>query len=318
MARILVTGGAGFIGAHTARTLVQRGHTVACIDDFNDYYDPALKRARVETFLMPHDVQISELDIRDRDRLEKVFANGKFDVVCHLAARAGVRASISDPVLYTDVNVNGTMVVLELARVHGVRHVVFASSSSVYGGSQRIPFVEDDPVDRPVSAYAATKKSGELLCHTVHHLYGLSCTCLRFFTAYGPFGRPDMAYFSFTKNILAGQPIDVYNHGKHHRDFTYIDDIVEGVVRAIEKPLGYEIINLGNSDTVDMNRFIQALETSIGKPAEKRMLPMQPGDVEKTHADISKARRLLAFNPQTSIEKGIEHFVRWYRKFYSV
>lgn len=314
----LVTGGAGFIGSYVMKKLLERGDQVVCVDDFNDYYEPKLKEDRINVFLKDFKFPIHRMDIRDFEALKKIFSEQKIDVVCHLAARAGVRASIEDPFIYEETNVKGTLNLLELAKEFGIKDFIYASSSSVYGGNKKIPFSESDSVDHPISAYAATKKADELLAHVYHNLYDLNCTALRYFTVYGPWGRPDMALFKFTKNILEDKPIDVYNYGKHERDFTYIDDIVQGTVAALNNPFPYEIINLGNSNTVGLEYFISVIEKELGKKAKKNMLPMQPGDVEKTYADITKAKKLLGFAPKTNIEKGIKEFINWYKEYYGV
>ncbi len=314
--KILITGGAGFIGSHTTRRLLERGNEVVCIDDFNDYYDPALKERRVQEFFGKPGYRLYRADIRDFDTLTRIFQDNIFDKIIHLAARAGVRASLENPFIYQDTNVRGTLNLLELARAFGVQNFVFASSSSVYGGNAKIPFSESDPVDLPISPYAATKRAGELLCYTYHHLYGLNVSCLRFFTVYGPWGRPDMALFKFSKLILAGKPIEMYGDGTTRRDFTYIDDIVAGIIAALDKNYPYEIFNLGNSRTVELKYFIQVIETALGKKALIKQLPMQPGDVPVTFADISKARDMLGFDPQTPIEEGVRKFADWYLQYY--
>jgi len=317
--KILVTGGAGFIGSHTAKMLSDRGHRVVIVDDFNDYYDPQLKEDRVRVLLKGLDIPVHRIDIRDYSSLEGVFSQYHFDAVCHLAARAGVRASLEQPRLYQEVNVGGTTNMLELSVRNGVGRFVFASSSSVYGNNTKFPFSEEDPVDHPISPYAATKKACELMAYSYHHIHGLSVAGLRYFTVYGPWGRPDMALFRFTRSIVAGQPIDVYNHGTMKRDFTYIDDIVQGTVAAIEyKQPGYDIVNLGNNRPEDLLHFIKIIEQAVGKIAVMEFLPIQPGDVEQTFADIEKARRRYGFTPSTSIGVGIPRFVEWYREYYSL
>jgi UDP-glucuronate 4-epimerase len=318
MKTILVTGGAGFIGSHTIKALLQRGDNVVCIDDFNDYYNPQLKEDRIKIFLKDYEFPLYRVDIADFLGLKKIFQQNKIDSICHLAARAGVRASIENPFIYQKTNIGGTLNLLELARDFKVENFVFASSSSVYGGNKKVPFSENDPVDQPISMYATTKKANELMAHVYHHLYGLNCTGLRFFTVYGPWGRPDMALFKFTKNILDDKPIDVYNHGDHYRDFTYIDDIVQGVLASLDRAYPYEIINLGNSKTESLTNFINTIEKNLDKKAIKNMLPMQPGDVHKTFADTTKAKKLLDFRPATDINQGIEKFINWYKKYYEV
>jgi len=312
--KILITGGAGFIGSHTTAALLNRGDQVVCLDNFNDYYSPQRKRKNVSEFLDDMDYQLYEGDIRDGERLEEVFAKKKPDKVIHIAAMAGVRPSIERPSLYEEVNVKGTLNMLEAARRHQVTNFLFASSSSVYGGQEKVPFSEDDPIARPISPYAATKAAGELLCHTYHHLYGLNITCLRFFTVYGPKGRPDMAPYLFTQWIFEGTELKMFGDGTTSRDYTYIDDIISGVVAALDADLSYEIINLGNSQTVVLRDFIALVEKLAGKKANIVQLPMQPGDVPHTCADISKARRLLGYDPRTPVEEGMKHFVAWYRR----
>ena len=314
---ILVTGSAGFIGFHTAKKLLARGDNVIGVDDFNDYYDVKLKEDRNKILEENENYKVYRQDITYLHCLEKIFTENKIDKVCHLAARAGVRASIEDPHLYTKTNIVGTQNLLELAKVNKIKNFVFASSSSVYGGNKKIPYSEEDKVDNPVSPYAATKKSGELLCHAYHHLYKMPITCLRFFTVYGPWGRPDMAYFKFIKLISENKAIPVYNQGDHKRDFTYIDDIVEGVVAALDKQSEFEIINLGNNKTEELMHFIEVLEKVFGQEAKKKMLPMQAGDVHETYADITKAKKILGFNPQTTIEQGLSKFINWYKEYYA-
>jgi UDP-glucuronate 4-epimerase len=310
---VLVTGAAGFIGAWTAQALAHRGDKVIGVDNFNSYYDPGLKRARVAALL--NGTPMHEADIADEGAMAQLFKENRIDKVCHLAAQAGVRYSLEQPFVYEKANNLGTLTLLEMCRHHGIKTFVYASSSSVYGGNKKIPFAESDPVDHPVSLYAATKKYNELIAHTYGHLYGLHCTGLRFFTVYGPWGRPDMAYFKFTKEILSGHPIDVYNGGKMKRDFTYITDVVAGVLAALDKDFSDEVFNIGNSNTVDLERFIQVLETELGKKAQRNNLPMQPGDVLETYADISKSRAKLGFNPATPVEKGLREFVSWFKNY---
>jgi len=312
--KVLITGGAGFIGSHTTAALLARGGQVVCLDNFNDYYSPQRKRKNVSEFLDDPDYRPYEGDIRDRERLEEVFAEEKPDKVIHIAAMAGVRPSIERPLLYEEVNVKGTLNMLEAARHHRATSFLFASSSSVYGGQEKVPFSEDDPIARPISPYAATKAAGEVLCYTYHHLYGLNVTCLRFFTVYGPKGRPDMAPYLFTKWVFEGAELKMFGDGTTSRDYTYIDDIVSGVVAALDADLSYEIINLGNSQTVVLRDFIALVEKLAGKKAKIVQLPMQPGDVPRTCADISKARRLLGYDPRTPAEEGMKPFVAWYRR----
>lgn len=284
------------------------------LDNFNSYYDVTLKRARAKR--LSGQVTIHELDISDAAAVEKLFKENRFDKVCHLAAQAGVRYSLENPSAYETSNNAGTLNMLEACRRHGVRTFVFASSSSVYGGNKKIPFSVTDPVDHPISLYAATKKYNELLGYTYHHLYGIHATALRFFTVYGPWGRPDMALFKFARAIMAGEPIDVYNHGEMKRDFTYVSDIVAGVVSSIEKNFPYEIFNLGNSHSVDLNYFIECIEKELGKKAIRNFLPMQPGDVPETYADIEHSRQKLGYAPEVKIEQGTREFIAWYKSYY--
>ena len=315
--RILVTGAAGFIGSHLVERLVERGAVVSGIDNFDDFYDPAVKRRNLEKVLDQPGFTLIEGDIRRADSLRERIGD-PIDCIVHLAARAGVRPSIEQPLLYQDVNVRGTQVLLEFARQMGIRRFVFGSSSSVYGNSPNVPFAEDEPVGRPISPYAATKRQGELICHTYHHLFGLGVVSLRFFTVYGPRQRPDLAIHHFTRLLSAGQPIQQYGDGTSSRDYTYIDDIVQGIEGAIryleDVPEAYEIVNLGESETVRLTRLIELIATELGVDPVIERLPPQPGDVERTFADISKARRLLAYAPSTGIEEGIRRFVRWYRE----
>lgn len=316
--KILVTGAAGFIGAHVASALLMRGDEVVCVDNFNDYYDPALKEARVNALLGDYKPVWYRADVSNTVAMEKVFSEHTFDAVCHLAAQAGVRYSLERPELYVQSNVVGTQAVVQTAVKLGVSKFIFASSSSVYGNNEKLPFSETDPVEKPVSLYAATKRSGELLLRAYYSLHGLNVTCLRFFTVYGPWGRPDMAYFKFAKAIIDGKPIDVYNNGALKRDFTFIDDIVNGVLSAIDQTNGFEIINLGNSHPVELGRFIEILEHELGTTAKKNMMPMQPGDVLATYADITKAKSMLNWQPTTSIEEGLKKFILWFKEYYHV
>jgi UDP-glucuronate 4-epimerase len=306
--KILVTGGAGFIGSHLIERLLDRGDSITVVDDFNDFYNPTIKRNNVRGFA--DKVRLAEGDICSD--LRPVFAAQRFDTIIHLAARAGVRPSLEQPLLYTRVNIVGTQNLLELAHEFGVRKFVFASSSSVYGVNQKVPFSEDDPIFKPISPYAATKLAGEALCHVYHHLYGMDVVCLRFFTVYGPRQRPDLAIRKFTEAILAGKPIDLYGDGSARRDYTYIDDILQGVLACLDRNFGYEVINLGESRTVELRELVQLIEKATGKKALIRSLPTQPGDVPITYADISKAKRLLGYQPKIAIEAGIEKFVDWY------
>lgn len=311
--KALVTGAAGFVGSHLARTLLQRGDTVVGVDNFNDYYDPARKRANAATLAPWERFSMVEADIRDRERMLALCANEKFDVIAHLAAMAGVRYAVEHPEVYGEVNVNGTINILDGARLNGVRSFVLASTSSVYGNTEAIPFVESDPCNRPLQPYAATKKAGEVLGYSYHHLFDLDFTAVRFFTVYGPSGRPDMMAYKVLDSISTGRQIPLYNDGQMHRDWTYIDDIAAGVVAALDRPLGYEIINLGRGEPVLLAEFVALLERLAGKKANLVPTPMIPADVKYTYADISKARRLLGYNPQISVEEGVERFWHWYR-----
>ncbi|HEY9283285.1 MAG TPA: GDP-mannose 4,6-dehydratase [Pyrinomonadaceae bacterium] len=314
--QILVTGGAGFIGSHLVdRLLDEGGWRVTVVDDFNDFYEPAAKRANVAGHLRRDDYRLVEADIRDAAALARVFAADDFDCVVHLAARAGVRPSLSEPLLYNETNVTGTLHLLELARRRGVRQFVFGSSSSVYGINAKVPFSEEDPTRQPISPYAATKAAGELLCHTYAHLYGVRCVALRFFTVYGARQRPDLAIRKFARLISVGKPIPVFGDGTTRRDYTYVDDIVAGVRAAVDyEATMYEAINLGESRTVELGELISLLERELGRPAVIERQPTQPGDVPQTYADISKARRLLGYDPQTQIEDGIRKFVEWFKE----
>jgi len=312
--KILVTGCAGFIGSHVAEALLLRGDTVIGIDNINDYYDPAKKEKNLEILKKHKKFVFYKEDIRNYDNLKRIFIRENPDKVVHLAARAGVRASIQNPLLYQEVNIRGTLNLLELAKNSKAKSFVFASSSSVYGNQEKTPFSEDDDVSTPISPYAATKRAGELLCYTYHHLYNTSITCLRFFTVYGPRGRPDMAPYKFTKLIIEGKPVPRYGDGTTKRDYTYITDIVKGVIAAIDKELSFEIINLGNNKPVMLNDFIRVIEEATHRKAVIKEMPMQPGDVNITYADIRKAQRLLGYQPETSIEEGMKKFVEWYEK----
>lgn len=317
MTRILVTGAAGFIGHWTALRLVERGDHVVGLDNFNPYYDPTLKRDRALR-LKGKVEQLHEGDITDRLLVSRILRKHKIDAVCHLAAQAGVRYSIENPFAYETANNVGTLTLLEECKKAGIKRFIYASSSSVYGGNTKIPFSVVDPVEKPISLYAATKRYNELMAYTYHHLFGFRCTGLRFFTVYGPWGRPDMALFKFTKAILKGAPIDVYNRGKMRRDFTYVSDIVDGVVSSIDKSYPYEIFNLGNSKSVELSYYIECIEKELGKKAKKKLLPMQQGDVPATFADIRHSTKQLGFKPKVSIEVGIHNFIEWYRRYYLV
>lgn len=338
MSNILVTGGAGFIGMHVINALLKQGHNVVSVDNLNDYYDVSLKKARLQHIdeqynelkaeLSQLSYQFIELDIADKPVLDAVFASNHIDVVCHLAAQAGVRYSIENPQAYIDSNIQGFANILECCRYNidyseahkPIQHLVYASSSSVYGKNDTYPYSESDFVDNPVSLYAATKKSNELMAHVYSHLYQIPTTGLRFFTVYGEWGRPDMAYFKFAKAINADETIDIYNHGDLARDFTYIDDIVEGVIRCLFKQPSdqppYAVYNIGNNQPVNLLEFVKTLETVMGKTAKKRMLPMQDGDVYATHANIDKLQRNIDFKPETSLQQGLEKFYTWYQNFY--
>jgi UDP-glucuronate 4-epimerase len=315
MKRILVTGGAGFIGSHLVdRLLASDVEQITIVDDFNDFYEPDIKRANIRPHLKNPRYQLVEADIRNAEALEQSLANTQFDCIVHLAARAGVWPSLAQPRLYNETNVNGTLNLLELARQHGIKQFVFGSSSSVYGSNAKVPFSEDDPIRQPISPYAATKGAGELLCHTYSHLYGIRCVCLRFFTVYGPRQRPDLAIHKFARLISEGKPIPVFGDGTTRRDYTYIDDIIDGVVAATNYDQSdYEVINLGESRTVELRELIALLEKELDAHAIIDRHPPQPGDVPQTFADISRARKLLGYNPQTQIEEGLHRFVDWFR-----
>ncbi len=334
--KILVTGAAGFIGSHVARLLLERGDEVVGLDNLNDYYDVNLKRARLERLRECQDFSFEKLDLADRQGMDVLFRQGGFQRVIHLAAQAGVRYSIENPHVYINSNITGTLHVLEGCRHHNVEHLVYASTSSVYGANTTMPFSVHHNVDHPLSLYAATKKSNELMAHTYASLYQLPVTGLRFFTVYGPWGRPDMALFKFTKAMLAGEPIDVFNHGRHKRDFTYIDDIAQGVVRSVDKvatanpdwssdtpdpgtsSAPYRLYNIGNQEPVELLRFIEVLEECLGVKAQMNMLPLQPGDVPATFADVEDLVRDVGYRPATSVEEGVRRFVEWYREYYRV
>ena len=334
--KILVTGAAGFIGFHLSKRLLDEGCQVVGLDIVNDYYDPAIKEARLK-LLKPHEgFKFVKIDLADKDSMERLFKEEKFDAVVNLAAQAGVRYSLVNPQSYVDSNLVGFVNILEGCRHNDVKHLVFASSSSVYGSNTKMPFSVHDNVDHPVSLYAASKKSNELMAHAYAHLFSIPCTGLRFFTVYGPWGRPDMALFLFTKAILEDRPIDVFNYGKMQRDFTYIDDIVEGVVRVIERPAQpnpdwngdspdpgssyapYKIYNIGNNQPVELMHFIEVIEDTLGKKAEKNLLPLQPGDVPATYANIDDLVRDTGFKPATPLEVGIPKFIKWYRDYFRV
>lgn len=317
--KYLVTGAAGFIGFYTAKRLLEQGHQVVGLDNLNDYYEPELKQHRLAQLTPFKKFTFAELDLANREGMADLFSTEKFDRVVHLAAQAGVRYSIENPFAYVDSNLVGMMTILEGCRHNKVQHLVYASSSSVYGMNDKIPFSEEDQVDKPVSLYAATKKSNELMAHSYAKLYNLPVTGLRFFTVYGPAGRPDMAPWLFTEAVLQGKPIKVFNHGKMMRDFTYIDDIVEGLIRIQEiiptNVIPYSLFNIGNNEPIQLSRFIAAIETATSKSAEKIMLDMQPGDVERTYADTARLEEAVGYKPQTEIEYGIQQFVDWYKEY---
>jgi UDP-glucuronate 4-epimerase len=316
MKSILITGGAGFIGSHLVDCLMaEGGWRITVVDDFNDFYDPAIKRENVRVRLANANFKLVEADIRNHEALAQAFGDKAFDCIVHLAARAGVRPSLKEPRLYVETNIDGTLNLLELARTHGVRQFVFGSSSSVYGLNSKVPFSEDDPIFNPISPYAATKAAGELICHAYAHLYDMRIVCLRFFTVYGARQRPDLAIHKFAKLISDGKPIPVFGDGTTRRDYTYIDDIIAGVRAAIDyDQSNYEVINLGESRTVELRELITLLEKELDRHAEIDRQPPQPGDVPQTFADITKARRLLGYNPRTQIEEGMEKFVEWFRE----
>lgn len=311
--KALVTGVAGFIGSHLAERLLKEGWTVTGIDNFDPFYEPSIKRANIKACIQDPRFTLIEADIRDRDSVEAAM-KVRPDAVVHLAAKAGVRPSIERPLEYVDVNLNGTAILLDAACRHKVPCFIFASSSSVYGNNPKVPFSEEDNVDRPISPYAATKKAGELLCHTFHHIHGINVTCLRFFTVYGPRQRPDLAIHKFARLILNGQPIPVYGDGSMQRDFTYIDDIIDGVVAAIHRCNGYNIYNLGHSNPISVNALICEIEKVTGRTAMRQYLPAQPGDVQRTYADIRKATSDLGYSPHTPLPEGLQRFLAWLKK----
>ncbi|HHI01065.1 MAG TPA: NAD-dependent epimerase/dehydratase family protein [Thermococcus litoralis] len=313
MKAILITGSAGFIGFHTAKRLLEDGNFVIGIDNMNDYYNPLLKEKRNEELSKYRNYKFYRLDFSDWDELNKKLRDEEFDIIIHLGAQAGVRYSLKNPWAYERSNVLGTLNIFELARKRDINKVIYASSSSVYGGNTKVPFSEDDRVDTPISLYATTKRCNELMAYTYHHLYGIQMIGLRFFTVYGEYGRPDMAFWKFTKNILLGKPIEVYNYGNMERDFTYISDIVNGIYASVEyKKSGYEIFNLGNDRPVNLEYAISLIEKYTGKKAIKKYLPMQPGDVPKTWADLTKSRKELGYEPKVPIEEGLKRFVEWF------
>jgi len=318
--KYLITGCAGFIGFHLARNLLQQNNEIVSVDNLNDYYDPKLKKDRLNILKQYDNFSFSQVDITDYQKLEKVFKEYSPKKVCHLAAQAGVRYSLTHPFVYEKTNMLGFLNILELMRKYKIKDLVFASSSSVYGGIKDIPFREDMNINKPISLYAATKAANELYAYVYHHLYGINAIGLRFFTVYGPWGRPDMALFLFTKAILENKPIKVFNYGKMKRDFTYIDDIVNGITSSLDKvsELGYEIFNLGCSDQIKLIDFIKAIEKELGKKAKKNMLPLQPGDVPETYADVTKAKKLLNYQPKVKIKEGVKKFIKWYKRYYGI
>jgi UDP-glucuronate 4-epimerase len=314
--RVLVTGGAGFIGSHLCQRLLQEGHEVVCLDNFDTYYDPSIKRRNLEEIKaskVAKGFQLVEGDIRDKGFLNDLFGRSSFGLIIHLAARAGVRPSIEQPLLYEEVNVAGTLNLLEACREFGIRDFIFGSSSSVYGKNRKVPFAEDDPLEAMISPYAVTKRAGELFCYAYHHLYGLNISCLRFFTVYGPRQRPEMAIHKFTRLIHNGEKIPVFGDGTSRRDYTYIDDIIEGIMGAVQNLKGYDIFNLGESQTVPLRELISLIEQALGKKADIEELPEQPGDVPITYADITKSRRLVGYDPKVGIAEGVGRFVQWFR-----
>lgn len=334
--KVLVTGAAGFIGSTLSHALLDRGDHVVGVDNLNDYYEVSLKQARLDRLTVRDNFSFHKVDIADQDGLASVFSDEAPDRVVNLAAQAGVRYSLENPYAYIDANVIGFLNILENVRAHGTEHLVFASTSSVYGASTHMPFSVNRGVDHPVSLYAATKRANELMAHNYAHLFNIPCTGLRFFTVYGPWGRPDMALFLFTRNMLAGKPIDVFNHGHHTRDFTYVGDIVEGIVRTLDQPAApnpkwdsdnpdpasssapFRVYNIGSNNPVHLSRYIEVLEETLGVKAEKNLLPLQPGDVPDTYADVDSLIQDMGYQPSTSIEHGIAEFVKWYKSYYDV
>lgn len=316
MPKILVTGGAGFIGAHLTKRLMAEGYQVVIVDNLNDYYDPKLKQDRLKFFLAGLKYDFYKADITDRTALEKIFKKHKIDIVCHLAAQPGVRHSLIDPWVYGTTNVQGTINLMEMAKDARVKKFILASSSSVYGAKAKIPFCESYKIDSPASLYGATKMATELIGYAYHHLHGLKVVALRFFTVYGPWGRPDMAYFKFAELITKGKPIEIYNFGKMKRDFTYIDDIIDGIMAVIKKNFGYEVFNLGNNKTVELEKFIGLLENNLGIKAKRNYLGNNPTELTATWAKINKAKKMLGYSPKTSIEQGLSKFVAWYKDYY--
>jgi UDP-glucuronate 4-epimerase len=311
--KILVTGGAGFIGSHLCERLIGSGLKIICVDNFDDFYAPAIKEDNISN-LAAGDFKLYRSDICDPDSMEEIFSKNGIDIVIHMAAKAGVRPSIKEPLLYQKVNIGGTINLLECCKKYNVPRFIFASSSSVYGGNEKIPFSEEDRVDFPISPYAATKKAGELICHTYNSLYKISIFCLRFFTVYGPRQRPEMAIHKFTRKILKGEDIEIYGDGSSSRDYTYIDDVISGIMNSLEKIRGFEIINLGNSNTVKLLELVKLLESAAGRKARVRFTRTQPGEVFMTYADIRKAKKMLEYLPKTNIRDGVAKFMEWYKE----
>ncbi len=315
---ILITGGAGFIGAHSAKALAKENYNIIIVDNFNNYYDPKLKKDRINKLLANTEFKLYKSSIGDYKKLREIFLNNKIDIVLHQAAQAGVRYSIENPFVYQKSNIEGTLNILECCREFKVKKLVYASSSSVYGHRTKTPFKESDNTDQPISLYAATKKATEALCYSYHSLYKIPMVGLRYFTVYGPWGRPDMALFGFTDKILKGKKIDIYGQGKMKKDFTYIDDIVGGIISAIKTKINYEIFNLGFGNPSKLMDFIETIEKNLNKKATKNFIPMQKGDVPITYADTTKAKKMLNFKPRTSIESGVKSFVEWYKEYYNI
>lgn len=317
---ILVSGSAGFIGFHTSQKLLEMRVKVIGLDSINDYYDPKLKNHRNDILKKYNNYKFYQIDISQEKELKKIFEENKIDKICHLAAQAGVRYSLQNPGVYHQSNLQGFINIIECARNFNIKDFIYASSSSVYGKNKmkESGFSEEDSVDHPISLYAATKKANELIAHTYHHLFNLNCTGLRFFTVYGPSSRPDMAMYLFTNEIIKGQEVKLFNYGKMLRDFTYIDDIVDGIIKSLEKSYAYEIFNLGNSQTIEVKYLIELLEKALNKKAKIKLEAIQPGDVEKTFANISKAERMLNFKPKTKIEEGVKNFINWYKKYHRI
>lgn len=311
---ILITGGAGFIGSHLCEKLIDLNHKIICIDNFNNYYNPKIKENNLKNIIDNKNFTLYRLDILNKEKINEIFSAQKINIIIHLAARTGVRPSLSNALLYEAVNVQGTINLLEACKDYGIKKFIFASSSSVYGDNKKVPFSEDDNVDNPVSPYAATKKSGELICYTYHYLYEISILCFRLFTVYGPRQRPEMAIHKFTRHILEEKPIEVFGDGTSSRDYTYIDDIIPGIISSLDKINGYEIINLGNSKPINLLKLINLIEKEVNRKAVIKYADAQPGDVFTTYADIRKAKKMLKYQPETSIEEGIENFIKWYKK----